>query len=81
VRAIELWKKTVANEIDSELKQQYADFEDLMRRKKEAASDISAQEFSILKRIKERQDKYRKNQKLDGMTAEEQEKMIKNYEN
>jgi hypothetical protein len=81
VRAIELQKKTIANEIDSELKQQYADFEDLMRRRKEAASDLSAQEFSILKRIRERQDKYRKNQKVDGMTAEEQERMIKNYEN
>lgn len=81
VRAIELQKKTIANEIDSELKQQYADFEDLMRRRKEAASDFSAQEFSILKRIRERQDKYRKNQKVDGMTAEEQERMIKNYEN
>lgn len=42
VRAIELQKKTIANEIDSELKQQYADFEDLMRRRKEAASDMSA---------------------------------------
>jgi hypothetical protein len=52
-----------------------------MRRRKEAANDLSTQEFSILKRIRERQEKYRKNQKVDGMTAEEQERMIKNYEN
>jgi hypothetical protein len=52
-----------------------------MRRRKEAANDLSTQEFSILKRIRERQEKYRKNQKVDGMTAEEQERMIKNYQN
>lgn len=34
MRAIELQKRTIANEVDSEVKQQYTDYEDLMRRKR-----------------------------------------------
>lgn len=63
------------------MKQQYTDYEDMMRRKRDDAIEAANQELAISKRIRERQDKLKKNNKVDGMTAEEQEKMLKNYEN
>lgn len=35
VRAIELQKRTIANEVDAELKAEYEDYEDMMRRKRQ----------------------------------------------
>jgi len=80
VRQIELQKKTVANEVDSEMKNQYEDYEDMMRRKRQDNIDAADEELAIRKRIGERQDKLKKNSAIAGMTQEEQEKMIKNYE-
>jgi len=34
-----LQKRTVANEVDAEMKQQYTDYEDLMRRKRQENID------------------------------------------
>lgn len=81
MRAIELQKRTIANEVDSEVKQQYTDYEDMMRRKRQQEIDNQDAEFAISKRIRERQDKLRKNNAVAGMTAEEQEAMLKNYQN
>lgn len=80
IRAIELQKKTIANEVDSEMKNQYSDYEDMMRRKRQDNIDAADEELAIRKRIGDRQDKLRKNNAVAGMSQEEQEKMLKNYE-
>lgn len=80
IRAIELQKRTVANEVDAEMKAQYTDYEDLMRRKRQENLDNQNEELAIRKRMEERTDRLRKNNAVAGMTAEEQEAMLKNYQ-
>lgn len=80
VRAIELQKKTVANEVDAELRQNYTDYDDMIRRKREESSAIDIEELAIRKRILERSLKVRHNNQVSTMTAEEQEKMLHNYQ-
>lgn len=62
------------------MKNGYGDYEDMMRRKRQENIDAADEELLIRKRIVDRQDKLRKNNAVAGMTQEEQEKMLKNYE-
>lgn len=80
IRAIELQKKTIANEVDAEMKQSYTDYEDLMRRKRQENLETQNEELAIRKRLVERSDRLKKNNAVAGMTQEEQEAMLKNYQ-
>jgi hypothetical protein len=62
------------------MKDQYADYEDMMRRKRQEQTDAADEELAIRKRIGERQDRLKKNNAVATMTAEEQEAMVKNYQ-
>lgn len=53
------------------MKQQYTDYEDMMRRKRQENLDSQNEEFAIRKRIAERQDRLKKNNAVAGMTQEE----------
>lgn len=41
IRAIDLKKKNIANEVDSEMKAQYTDYEDMMRRKRDNTLELA----------------------------------------
>ena len=81
IRNIELQKITLTNKVDSELNKQYADYDDLMRRKREQQKEIESEQAGLLNRIKERKDKLKKAKIVEGMSKEDQEKMLRNYEN
>ena len=70
----------MSNEVDSEMKQNYSDYDDMIRRKREENQAIELEELAIRKRIVERQTKVRQNNQIATMTAEEQEAMLKNYQ-
>lgn len=71
IRAIELQKKTLTNETEAELKQQFSDYDEMVRRKKQKTQESADQELSLRKRIQERKEKLRKNNAESGMTQEE----------
>lgn len=80
MRNIELQKKTLTNQVDSELNKQYADYDDLIRRKRDQQREMDNEQSSLLARIQERKEKLKKANIVEGMTKEEQERMLKNYE-
>ena len=51
MRNAELQKKTITNQIDSELKNAYENYDDMIRKKKQAQKDVEEQALSILKRM------------------------------
>ena len=79
MRNAELQKKTITNQIDSELKNAYETYDEMIRKKKQAQKDTDEQALSITKRIQERKEKLRKASLVDGMSKEEQEEMLRNY--
>jgi hypothetical protein len=62
------------------MKESYTDYEDLIRRKRQENLDNQSEELAIRKRMSERTDRLRKNNAVAGMTQEEQEAMLKNYQ-
>ena len=80
MRNAELQKKTITNQIDSELKNAYENYDDMIRKKKQAQKDVDEQALSILKRMQERKEKLRKANVVEGMSKEEQDAMLKNYQ-
>lgn len=71
MRNAELQKKTITNQIDSELKNAYENYDDMIRKKKQAQKDVEEQALSILKRMQERKEKLRKANVVEGMSKEE----------
>lgn len=80
MRNAELQKKTITNQIDQDLRNAYENYDDMIRKKKQAQKDLDEQQMSILKRMQERKDKLKKASIVEGMSKEEQEAMLKNYE-
>jgi hypothetical protein len=52
----------------------------MIRKKKQAQKDVEEQALSITKRMQERRDKLKKANAVEGMSKEEQEAMLKNYQ-
>lgn len=80
MRNAELQKKTITNQIDSELKNAFENYDDMIRKKKQAQKDVDEQALSITRRMQERREKLRKANVVEGMSKEEQEAMLKNYQ-
>jgi ElaB/YqjD/DUF883 family membrane-anchored ribosome-binding protein len=74
-----LQKKTLTSQVDQEMKQMYADFDDLMRRKKQAKLDSADQQDSLRSRIQERIARLKKSAVQSGMTQEEQDALLRSY--
>jgi len=74
-----LQKKTLTSQVDQEMKQMYADFDDLMRRKKQAKLDSADQQDSLRSRIQERITRLKKSAVQSGMTQEEQDALLRSY--
>lgn len=58
----------------------FDDYDEMMRQKHKQKRDAEEQEMSIRKRIQERKERVKKNKVDEGLTKEEQEAMIKNYQ-
>lgn len=54
LRNIDLQKKTLQNNFENELKNQFTDFDDMLRRKKELQKDLDADAAALRARIEER---------------------------
>jgi len=51
----------MTNDLDADLKAQFSDYDDMIRRKKQLTVDSQEQELSLRKRIQERKERLRKN--------------------
>lgn len=51
MRNAELQKKTITNQIDQDLRNAYENYDDMIRKKKQAQKDLDEQQMSILKRM------------------------------
>lgn len=81
LRNIELQKKTLTNQVDSEINNRFTDYDDLIKRKRQQQSEMNENEISLLKRIAERRDKIQRSKKVEGMSKEEQDQLLKKYQN
>merc|ERR1712048_23999 len=78
LRNIDLQKKTMQNQFDSELKNKYGDFDDMLRRKKEQQKELDEEAANLRARIEVRQEKIKQTTKDEGLTQEQQEALLKN---
>lgn len=79
LRNAELQKKTITNLIDSELKNTYENYDEMIRKKKQVQKDVEEQALSISKRIQERREKLKKAVDYESLSKEEQEELLRNY--
>lgn len=66
------------NTFENDLKNRYSDYDELLRRKREMQSGMDEDAANLRARIEERQDKLKNSNKDEGMTAEQQEALLKN---
>ena len=62
------------------MKNRYNDYDDMIRRKKQQQRELEDQALSITRRMQERREKLKKAQVVKGMSKEEQEMMLRNYQ-
>lgn len=80
LRNIELQKKTIAGKIDAEMKQEYDNYDDMLRRKRDQTLEAQEQTAALRNRLNERKERIKARPAMEGLSKEEQEAMMKNYE-
>ena len=73
-------KKTIAGRLDAEIRDEYDDYDEMLRRKHAEGHEINEQAQSVRNRLQERRERAKKKPEVEGLSKEEQEAMMKNYE-
>jgi len=79
MRNIDLQKKNIQTTLNDELNMEYNSFEDMVRRKNNEKELLDTEVNNLKKRIEERKERLAKTSQMQGLSKEEQEKLLKNY--
>jgi len=78
LRNIELQKKTLSNQFENDLKNQFNDYDEMLRRKRELQSQLDEDATNLRARIEERQEKLKAGNKDEEMSKEQQAALLNN---
>lgn len=78
LRNIELQKKTLSNKFENDLKNQFNDYDEMLRRKRELQSQLDEDATNLRARIEERQEKLKAGNKDEEMSKEQQAALLNN---
>lgn len=79
LRNIELQKKLQAQQLDSDLQNKFADYEDMLRRRREKQKEMETEVMGLKNRVDERREKMKAVTKMEGLSPEEKEAMLKDF--
>lgn len=68
-------------QIESEMKNEYNDYEEMLARKREEQKAIEDKTASVREKLKERKDRLKKGGMGVGLTKEEQQQLLNRYKN
>lgn len=81
MRNIELQKQQLMRQLETEMKNDYADYEQMLARKREEQKQVEDKTASVREKLKERKDRLKKGGIGVGLTKEEQEQLLNRYKN
>jgi hypothetical protein len=79
LRRIELQKKTIAGQIDAELKNKYGSFDEMLSRQQKEKIEMADQTESLKQKLNERKERMKMRPRDEGLTDEQKEALMNDY--